>query len=61
MVNENWRWRPWYRAAQISSIVGRSAGLSLRLASRSAAAVATQIVPRKASLPDNHSCAGCSR
>ena len=42
MVNENWRWRPWYRAARDlldRGVIGRP--FSLRLASRSAAAVAT--------------------
>jgi D-apiose dehydrogenase len=42
MVNENWRWRPWYRAARDlldRGVVGQP--FALRLASRSAAAVAT--------------------
>ena len=42
MVNENWRWRPWYRAARDlldRGVIGQP--FSLRLASRSAAAVAT--------------------
>jgi D-apiose dehydrogenase len=42
MVNENWRWRPWYRAARElldRGVIGRP--FHLRLASRSAAAVAT--------------------
>ena len=42
MVNENWRWRPWYRATRDlldRGAVGRP--FSLRLAMRSAAAVAT--------------------
>ena len=42
MVNENWRWRPWYRAARSildAGEVGRP--FYLRLASRSAMALAT--------------------
>jgi predicted dehydrogenase len=42
MVNENWRWRPWYRATRDlldRGAIGRP--FSLRLAMRSAAAVAT--------------------
>ena len=42
MVNENWRWRPWYRVVRDlldRGVVGRP--FFLRLASRSAAAVAT--------------------
>jgi predicted dehydrogenase len=42
MVNENWRWRPWYRATRDlldRGVIGQP--FSLRLASRSAAAVAT--------------------
>ena len=42
MVNENWRWRPWYRAARDlldRGVIGRP--FHLRLASRSAAAVTT--------------------
>jgi len=42
MVNENWRWRPWYRAARRlldQGAIGRP--FALRLAARSAAAVAT--------------------
>ena len=42
MVNENWRWRPWYRAARDlldRGVIGQP--FYLRLASRSAAAVAT--------------------
>ena len=42
MVNENWRWRPWYRAARDlldHGAIGQP--FALRLASRSAAAVAT--------------------
>jgi predicted dehydrogenase len=41
MVNENWRWRPWYREvrAQLDhGVIGRP--FALRLASRSSAAVA---------------------
>jgi predicted dehydrogenase len=40
MVNENWRWRPWYREARAQldrGVIGRP--FALRLASRSAAAV----------------------
>ena len=40
MVNENWRWRPWYRAARPASIARIGRPFALRLASRSAAAVA---------------------
>jgi predicted dehydrogenase len=42
MVNENWRWRPWYRATRDlldRGVIGQP--FSLRLASRSAAAVTT--------------------
>jgi D-apiose dehydrogenase len=42
MVNENWRWRPWYRAAR--ELLDRGAvgqPFSLRLAMRAAPAVAT--------------------
>lgn len=42
MVNENWRWRPWYRAVRDllnRGVIGKP--FFLRLASRSAAAVAT--------------------
>ena len=42
MVNENWRWRPWYRATRDlldRGVIGQP--FYLRLASRSAAAVAT--------------------
>jgi predicted dehydrogenase len=42
MVNENWRWRPWYRATRdllLRGAIGQP--FSLRLALRSAAAVAT--------------------
>lgn len=42
MVNENWRWRPWYRAVRAlmdRAVVGRP--FSLHLAMRSALAVAT--------------------
>ena len=42
MVNENWRWRPWYRAVRDlldRGVIGQP--FFLRLASRSAAAVAT--------------------
>ncbi len=42
MVNENWRWRPWYRTVRAlldRNVVGQP--FALRLASRSAAAVAT--------------------
>ena len=53
MVNENWRWRPWYRAAR--ALLDRGAigqPFSLRLAMRSAAAVATTaIVHQKALCP----------
>jgi D-apiose dehydrogenase len=46
MVNENWRWRPWYRAARDRldrGAIGQP--FALRLASRSAAAVATPDQP----------------
>jgi predicted dehydrogenase len=41
MVNENWRWRPWYREVRVQldqGVIGRP--FALRLASRSSAAVA---------------------
>src|ERR671912_1527712 len=42
MVNENWRWRPWYRAARdLLDQGGIGQPFSLRLSSRSAAAVST--------------------
>jgi predicted dehydrogenase len=42
MVNENWRWRPWYRAARdLLDCEAIGQPFSLRLAMRSAAAVAT--------------------
>jgi D-apiose dehydrogenase len=46
MVNENWRWRPWYRAVRDLLDRGDVGQLfALRLASRSAAAVATSDRP----------------